>query len=65
MNLDSKIIGFKQTVREFLAKKTNWLGMVGLIGAIAAYVTGEITLSAAINTGGMALGAIFIRDSLS
>ena len=32
--LDSKIIGFKQTVREFLKSKTNQIAIIAIVGVV-------------------------------
>jgi len=62
--LDRKIVGFKQTIREFLSSKTNWLAITGVVAAVAGYLTHQVTLMDAINTGGIAFGGLFIRDAI-
>ncbi len=62
--LDRKITGFKQTLHEFLSSKTNWLAITGVAGAVAGYLTHQLTLMDAVNMGGAALGLLFIRDAV-
>lgn len=63
--LETKILGFKQTVKQFISSKTNWLACTTIIAAGAGYYTHGIGAQEAINTIGAALGALFIRDAVS
>lgn len=49
---------------ELLKTKTFWTGASGLLVAIAAYFTGEMSLAVAIQTAIGSLAVIFIRDGM-
>lgn len=62
--LDKKIVGFKQTVREFLASKSNWTGLTMIIGgAIGLYQKADVSTSVTAIMGGLSL--LFIRDGIA
>lgn len=63
--LERKIIGFRQTVRQFLTSKTNWTALVAIGAAVAGYHTHQIGAQEAVNAIGTALGAMFIKDAVS
>lgn len=59
------IPGFKQTVREFMASKTNWTGLTMTASAGVAYLTGELSASAALTPALTGVSLLFIRDALA
>lgn len=59
------IPGFKQTVREFVASKTNWTGITMTASAGVAYLTGELSASAALTPALTGISLLFIRDALA
>lgn len=63
--MDKRILGFKQTLRQFLASKSNWTALTAVLVAVAGYLTQEYTLASAVSQalGGMAL--LFVRDAIS
>ncbi|MBU0907748.1 MAG: hypothetical protein KKE05_06350 [Nanoarchaeota archaeon] len=48
-----------------LKSKTFWAAIAGIITAVGAYLTGEMELATAIQTGIGCLLAIFIRDGIA
>lgn len=63
--LEKKIIGFRQTVRQFFTSKTNWTALVAIGAAIAGYHTHQIGAQEAVQTIGTAMGAMFLKDAVS
>ena len=62
--LERKILGFRQTVREFIRNKTNWAGVSGITVAAVAWHAGTIDAPAAVTAifGGLSL--LFMRDAV-
>lgn len=63
--MDKRIRGFKQTLRQFAASKTNWTAITAVAVAVAGYLTQEYSLANAISQilGGFAL--LFVRDAIA
>lgn len=61
--LDKKIVGFKQTVREFFTSKTNQLAIITIVTTVVSFYLGKIDLAIA---AGPILGSLFamtIKDA--
>ncbi len=54
--LDNKIIGFRQTVRQFLKSKTNQIAIIAIVGVAASYYTGTADLKELLT---VLLGSVF------
>ncbi len=54
--LDNKIIGFRQTVRQFLKSKTNQIAIIAIVGVVASYYTGTADLKELLT---VLLGSVF------
>jgi hypothetical protein len=50
--------------KPLVKSKTFWAGIMGLIGAAGAYMTGEMALGQALQTGLTAAIGIFLRDAV-
>ncbi len=61
--LDKKILGFRQTVRDFLKSKTNQAALVTIISTSVAFHMGEVSASVAVSIIMPAFFAIFIKDA--
>ncbi len=54
--LDNKIVGFRQTVRQFLKSKTNQIAIIAVVGVVAGYYTDTADLKELLT---VILGSIF------
>jgi hypothetical protein len=50
--------------KPLLRSKTWWAGVLGLIGAVSGWATGELPLNQALQTGLTAAIGIFLRDAV-
>ena len=58
-------LGFRQTLRQFFAKKTNWVGLTAIFVGISGYLFDGWAANAAVNTIMGGLAAITVRDAIA
>ena len=51
--------------KDLLKSKTLWAAVIGIVGAVGGYATGEMNIVQAIQTAGGCLLAIFLRDGIA
>ena len=51
-------------MKKFFKSKTNWTCIIGGIGALGAYLSGEISGAMAVQSGLAALAGIFMRQGV-
>lgn len=56
---------FKQTFQEFASSKTNWVGMLILIGGSYVYFTGDITFEQWMLVTANGAGYMGIKDAVA
>ncbi len=61
--LDNKIIGFRQTVRQFLKSKTNQIAIIAIVGVVASYYTGTADLKELLTVLLASLFAFSLKDA--
>lgn len=59
------VVGFKQTVRDFMRSKTNWTAITAIATAGMGYLTGDYALPAAMGQALGGLSMLFVRDAIA
>lgn len=63
--LDKRILGFRQTVREFLSSKTNRTAVASIVGLITSYAMGVMPLNTFLPSLLIAIFSTTIYDKLA
>ncbi len=56
---------FKQNLEDFLSSKTNWIGIITMVGATIALTQGQIQIMEFISLSTPMLAAMGIRDRIN